>query len=63
MMTDAKALRASELLQRYCAERGCVDCIFRLLESGFCAIGAVHHPALIPVEELRKQVKPNSPEN
>lgn len=56
-MRDEKALRAAELLKRYCAERCCAHCVFRRA-SGICAIQAAKAPYQIITEGL----KPLNPE-
>jgi hypothetical protein len=45
MISDEKALRAAELIKRYCGERGCDDgeCAFRL-RCGVCIIQATRLP-------------------
>lgn len=43
VMSDAKAVRASENLRQYCAERGCSECIFRT-EYGFCVLQTSKSP-------------------
>lgn len=45
MISDEKALRAAELIKRYCGERGCDDgeCVFKLL-CGVCIIQATRLP-------------------
>lgn len=45
MISDAKAIRAAELIKQYCGERGCDDgeCAFRL-RCGVCIIQATRLP-------------------
>lgn len=40
MISDEKALRAAELIKRYCNERPCRDgkCAFRQKKSGICPL-------------------------
>lgn len=40
MISDDKALRAAELIKRYCGERGCDngECAFRQKKSGICPL-------------------------
>ncbi len=52
MMSDEKALRAAELLRKYCNERCCGECVF-VRKNGYCAIGSAHHPALIVLDDLK----------
>lgn len=45
MISDAKVIRAAELIKRYCGERGCDDgdCVFRL-RCGVCLLQATRLP-------------------
>ena len=45
MISDAKAIRAADLVRQYCGERGCDDgeCAFRL-RCGVCIIQATRLP-------------------
>lgn len=46
MISDAKAIRAAELIKRYCNERPCEDgvCAFRQKKSGICPLAEVRLP-------------------
>lgn len=56
MISDEKALRAAELIKRYCGERGCDDgeCAFRL-RCGVCIIQATRLPEDWKLDGLRAQ--------
>lgn len=45
MISDAKAIRAADLVRQYCGERGCDDgeCAFRL-RCGVCLLQATRLP-------------------
>ena len=45
MISDAKAIRAADLVRQYCGERGCDDgdCVFRL-RCGVCLLQATRLP-------------------
>ena len=45
MISDAKAIRAADLVRKYCGERGCDDgdCVFRL-RCGVCLLQATRLP-------------------
>lgn len=57
-MSDAKALRAVQLLKQYCAERGCDDCVFQS-SYGMCRLQCVKTPESYPVDGLKPREKPN----
>lgn len=56
MMTDCKAIRAAELIKRYCGERGCDDgeCVFKLL-CGVCIIQVTRLPEDWKLDGLHAQ--------
>lgn len=58
MISNEKALRAEELIKRYCGERGCDDgeCAFRL-RCGVCIIQATRLPEDWKLEGLAAKDK------
>ena len=55
VMRDEKAVRAADLLRRYCDERGCADCVFWLKSGRFCTLMAVRTPAAFPEMPRRQE--------
>jgi hypothetical protein len=56
MMRDEKALRAANILRKYCRERPCADCLFHNAECDFCVLTASRNPGTFTLDNLNKEV-------
>ena len=55
-MRDDKALRAANILRKYCRERPCADCLFHNPESDFCVLTASRNPGTFTLDNLNKHL-------